>query len=51
MFLCEHSVAANLILPLPKPSLVDNEKKILTQKKGIYPAKKPEIKKEISTYD
>jgi soluble lytic murein transglycosylase len=49
MFLCTHSVAANRILPLPKPAVVDNEKKIQTQKKEIYPEKKPKIKKEIST--
>ena len=39
------SIAADRILPIPKPQ-VDQETKIITaKKKEIYPEKKPEIKK------
>ena len=40
------SIAAERILPLPKPT-VDQETKIKTaEKKHIYPEKKPTLKKE-----
>ena len=39
------SIAADRILPIPKP-IVDEETKIITaKKKEIYPQKKPETKK------
>ena len=36
-----HSLASNLILPIPKPEVDRETKKITAQKKGIYPKKKP----------
>jgi len=36
-----HSLASNLILPIPKPEVDKETKKITAQKKGIYPKKKP----------
>ena len=40
------SIAADRILPLPKPA-VDQETKIKTvERKSIYPEKKPTLKKE-----
>jgi len=48
MFLSAQSIAADQILPLPKP-VVDKEiKKKVAKKKEIYPQKKPDSKKEIS---
>jgi len=45
--LSSQSLAADRILPLPKPS-VDEETKIITaKKKEIYPQKKPETKEVI----
>jgi len=41
-----HSIAGENILPLPKPSLDKETKKIVAKKKLIYPKKKPEEKKE-----
>ena len=41
MFICAESIAADRILPPPKPT-IDKETKItITKKKNIYPAKKP----------
>ena len=46
MFICAESIAADRILPPPKPT-IDKETKItITKKKNIYPAKKPNLKKE-----
>jgi len=40
------SVAADRILPLPKPAVDEDIKKTTAKKKEIYPQKKPESKKE-----
>ena len=46
LVICSHSIAANRILPLPKP-LVDKETKEKTaKKKEIYPQKKPKIEQD-----
>ena len=46
MFICAESITADQILPPPKPT-IDKETKItITKKKNIYPAKKPNLKKE-----
>ena len=46
MFICAESIAADQILPPPKPT-IDKETKItITKKKNIYPAKKPNLKKK-----
>ena len=46
IFLASEAIAADRILPVPKPS-PDQETKIKTaQKKHIYPEKKPTLKKE-----
>ena len=39
------SIAADLILPLPKPDVDKETKAITAKKKEIYPQKKPESKK------
>jgi len=45
IFFSSKSIAADLILPLPKPT-VDQETKIITaKKKEIYPQKKPKTEK------
>jgi len=41
-----HSIAADNILPLPKPTLDKETKEIIAKKKLIYPKKKPDEKKE-----
>ena len=46
IFLASEAIAADRILPVPKPT-PDQETKIKTaQKKHIYPEKKPALKKE-----
>ena len=40
------SIAAENILPLPKPTIDKETKEIIAKKKLIYPRKKPEEKKE-----
>ena len=42
------SIPAELILPLPKPTVDDDAKKRSTKKKEIYPQKKPEFKVKVS---
>jgi len=44
MFFSTQSVASDLILPLPKPSVDQVAKKITAKKKEIYPEKKPKTK-------
>ena len=45
MFICSESIAADRILPLPKPS-IDKETKIsVVEDKRIYPVEKPNLKK------
>jgi len=46
IFFCSHSIAADLILPLPKPNVDEDTKIITDKKKEIYPKKKPKVKKE-----
>ena len=41
MLFSSQSLAGNLILPLPKPSVDEETKKIVLNKKNIYPQKKP----------
>ena len=36
-----HTIASDKILPLPKPTLDKETKKIIAKKKNIYPKKKP----------
>ena len=53
MIFSVHSIAANTILPLPKPSVDKETKDKVTKKKIIYPQKKPsiqskEVKNEIN---
>ena len=40
------SIAADRILPVPKPSVEEEVKKITAKKKEIYPQKKPKTKKD-----
>ena len=40
------SIAADNILPLPKPTLDKETKEIIAKKKLIYPRKKPDEQKE-----
>jgi len=46
--LTTQSIAADLIIPLPKPSVDDEIKAKTAKKKEIYPKKKPDGKKEIT---
>ena len=40
------SLAKDQILPLPKPIISEDVKKIITEKKNIYPKEKPKEKNE-----
>ncbi len=40
------SLAADRILPLPKPTVEESVKKITADKKNVYPEPKPKIKSE-----
>ncbi len=42
------SIAADNILPLPKPTVDEETKSVVAKKKNIYPKKKPEIKTKIN---
>ena len=46
IFSYSQSIAADLIIPLPKPSVDETAKSITEKKKRIYPQKKPDAKKE-----
>ena len=45
IFFSSHSIAANQIFPLPKPSVDQEAKDKTSKKKEIYPQKKPETEK------
>ena len=51
MFICTESIAADRILPLPKPEVGKEIKKKLLKSKNIYPAKKPKFEKKEVTAD
>ena len=44
MFFCTQSMAAERIIPMPKPTVDKEIKKIVAKKKEIYPQKKPDLK-------
>ena len=48
MFFSTQSIAADRLLPVPKPPVDKEIKKIVSKKKEIYPKKKPQLTKNIS---
>jgi soluble lytic murein transglycosylase len=48
MFFSVQSMAADQILPVPKPTIDNEIKKEVAKKKQIYPEKKPQFKKKIT---
>ena len=46
IFFSAQSIAADNILPLPRPAIDKETKEIIAKKKLIYPKKKPDEKKE-----
>jgi soluble lytic murein transglycosylase len=46
MFICTESIAADRLLPLPKPEVSKEIKNKLLKSKNIYPVKKPILKKK-----
>ena len=48
MLFCTQSIAADLILPLPRPAVDKELKKITSLKKHIYPQKKPDFNNKLT---
>ena len=51
IFFAQKSIAADIILPLPKPIVDEKTEITATKKKYIYPQKKPEVSKEKAEID
>ena len=51
MFISTNSIAKDRILPVPKPQVDQETKRITEKKKEIYPKKKPQEKKEANKVD
>ena len=48
MLFCTQLIAADLILPLPRPAVDKELEKITSLKKNIYPQKKPTLNEKIT---
>ena len=48
MFISTNCIAKDRILPIPKPQVDQETKRITEKKKEIYPEKKPQEKKEVN---